>query len=188
VIYTLANGPYKSIDDLKGKKLALVDPNSTSGNNAPRFFLHRDGKDVDSFFSETVFAGSHDNAVLALAQGTVDAAANSWNSENDSNLTRMITKGVLRDADGKPMTKEDFRIVFKSDFLPEGPYAVLATLPDDLKKSIAQAFLGLPTNDRKVFDGLSDGQDLELVPIAAKDYQPIIDMVKFNDEQRKKSS
>ena len=49
-----------------------------------------------------------------LAQGTVDAAANSWNSEDDSNLTRMLTKGMLKNADGTPMKKEDFRIVFKS--------------------------------------------------------------------------
>ncbi|SHE93784.1 phosphonate transport system substrate-binding protein [Kaistia soli DSM 19436] len=188
VIYTLANSPYKSIDDLKGKKLALVDPNSTSGNNAPRFFLHRDGKDVDTFFSQAIFAGSHDNAVLALAQGTVDAAANSWNSEDDSNLTRMITKGVLKDADGKPMTKDDFRIVFKSDFLPEGPYSVLASLPADLKKQITEAFLTMPKNDPKAFAGLSDGKDIEFAPISAKDYQPVVDMVKFNDAQRKKSS
>ena len=188
VIYTLANGPYKSIDDLKGKKLALVDPNSTSGNNAPRYFLHRDGKDVNTFFGEAIFAGSHDNAVLALAQGTVDAAANSWNSEDDSNLTRMITKGVLKDADGKPMTKEDFRIVFKSDFLPEGPYSVLSSLPTELKEKIRTAFLDLPKNDKKVFDGLSDGKDLEFVAINADAFKPIVEMVKFNDEQRKKGS
>lgn len=188
VIYTLASSPYKSIDDLKGKKLALVDPNSTSGNNAPRFFLHRDGKDVDTFFAESVYAGSHDNAVLALAQGTVDAAANSWNSEDDSNLTRMITKGVLKDANGKPMTKEDFRIVFKSDFLPEGPYSILSSLPDDLKKQITTAFVDMPKNDKKAFDVLSDGKDIEFAPTSAKEYEPIVDMVKFNDEQRKKSS
>lgn len=188
VIYTLANGPYKSIDDLKGKTLALVDSNSTSGNNAPRFFLHRDGKDVDSFFGKAIFAGSHDNAVLALAQGTVDAAANSWNSEDDSNLTRMISKGILKNADGKPMTKEDFRIVFKTDFLPEGPFSVLSTLPADLKAQIKQAFLDMPKNDAKAFAGLSDGKDTEFVAIEPATLQPIIDMVKFNDEQRKKGS
>ena len=185
VIYTLASSPYKTIDDLRNKKLALVDPNSTSGNNAPRFFLHRDGKEVDTFFSEAIYAGSHDNAVLALAQGTVDAAANSWNSEDDSNLTRMINAGVLKDAEGKAMAKEDFRIVFKSDFLPEGPYAVLSSLPAELKDAISQAFLELPKKDKSVFDGLSDGKDLEFVKTDAATFQPIIDMVVFNDAQRK---
>ena len=39
VFYVRADSPYKSIDDLKGKNLGLVDPNSTSGNNVPRFEL-----------------------------------------------------------------------------------------------------------------------------------------------------
>ncbi|EIZ85982.1 phosphonate ABC transporter periplasmic phosphonate binding protein [Methylobacterium sp. GXF4] len=187
VIYTLASSPYKTIEDLKGKNLALVDPNSTSGNQAPRFFLKRAGFDVDKHFAKAVFAGSHENAVLALTQGTVDAAANLWNSETDSIVTRMITKGMLKKPDGTPMQKSDFRVVFKSDFLPEGPYAVLASLPDDLKAKIRQAFLDMPTADKAAFDKLSDGKDLSLTPVTLKDYQPIIDMLKFNDEQCKKS-
>ena len=53
---------------------------------------------------------------------------------------------------------------------------------------ITTAMLDMPKNDKKDFDGLSDGKDIEFAPITAKDYQPIVDMVKFNDEQRKKSS
>ncbi len=148
VVYVRADSPYQKMDDLKGKTIALVDPNSTSGNNAPRYFLNREGYSVDSFFGKNFFAGSHENAVLALAQGTADAAANAWNSEDDSNLTRMISRGVLKDANGKEMTKDDFRIIFKSDFLPEGPFAVLSTLPDQLKADIKQAFLDMPKRTR----------------------------------------
>ena len=187
VTYVRADSPYRTLQDLKGKTLALVDPNSTSGNQAPRFFMRRAGVDVDTFFGKTFFAGSHENAVLALAQGTADAAANFWNSDSDSNLTRMISKGLVKDRSGKPLTQADFRIVFKSDFLPEGPFAVLDSLPSDLKGAIKQALLDLPKNDKTAFDTLSDGKDLALEPVSMKDYQPIIDMVRFNDEQRKRS-
>ncbi|KMO12420.1 phosphonate ABC transporter substrate-binding protein [Methylobacterium platani] len=187
VIYVRADSPYKSIEDLKGKSLALVDPNSTSGNQAPRFFLHKAGHDVDKFFGKTFYAGSHENAVLALAQGTADAAANFWNSDTDSNLTRMLAKGMVKNADGTPMKQSDFRVVFKSEFLPEGPFAVLASLPDDLKQTIRQAFIDLPTKDKAAFDKLSDGKDLDLTPVTLKDYQPIIEMLRHNDEQRKRS-
>ncbi|WP_375463750.1 phosphonate ABC transporter substrate-binding protein [uncultured Methylobacterium sp.] len=187
VIYVLASSPYRTIEDLKGKNLALVDPNSTSGNQAPRFFLHKAGHDVDSFFGRTVYAGSHENAVLALVQGTADAAANLWNSEDDTVVTRMATKGMLRTADGTPLTQRDFRIVFKSDFLPEGPFAMLDALPADLKQRIRDAFLALPKADKAAFDRLSDGKDLELTPVTAKDYQPIIEMLRFNDTQRRRS-
>ena len=105
VFYVLAKSPYQKIEDLKGKAMAFVDPNSTSGNNMPRFVLDQMGIDPDQFFSKTVFAGSHENAVLALAQGTVDVAANWWNAPDDSNLTRMLNKGMLKNADGSPMTR-----------------------------------------------------------------------------------
>ncbi len=120
VIYVRSDSPYKSIEDLKGKNLAFVDPNSTSGNQAPRFFLHKAGHDVDKFFGKTFYAGSHENAVLALAQGTADAAANLWNSDTDSDRPRMAAKG-MKNPDGSPLKQSDFRVVFKSEFLPEGP-------------------------------------------------------------------
>jgi phosphonate transport system substrate-binding protein len=187
VVYVLASSPYKTMDDLKDKNLALVDPNSTSGNQAPRFFLKRAGYEVDKFFGKTFFAGSHENAVLALTQGTADAAANLWNSETDTQVTRMVTKGMLKKPDGSPMSQSDFRVVFKSDFLPEGPFAMLASLPDDLKARIRQAFLDLPKADKAAFDRLSDGKDLDVTAVTLKDYQPVIDMLRFNDEQRRKS-
>ena len=185
VVYVLNNSPYKKMDDLKGKAIALVDPNSTSGNNAPRYFLNREGYSVDTFFGKNFFAGSHENAVLALAQGTADAAANSWNSETDSNLTRMISRGIVKDANGKPMKLEDFRVIFKSDFLPEGPFAALHSLPEKLRADIKQAFLEMPKKDKAGFDALSDGKDQEFVATEPKDFTPIIEMLKFNDKARK---
>ena len=187
VIYVRADSPYRTIEDLKGKNLALVDPNSTSGNQAPRYFLHKAGHPVDTFFGKTVYAGSHENAVLALVQGTVDAAANLYNTDTDTMVTRMAAKGMLKKPDGTPLSPSDFRIVFKSAFLPEGPFAMLSSLPADLKRKIVEAFVALPTADKAAFDRLSDGKDLGLTPVTLEDYQPIIEMLKFNDAQRRKS-
>jgi phosphonate transport system substrate-binding protein len=185
VLWVLADSPYQTMDDLAGKAIALVDPNSTSGNNAPRFFLDRDGYSVDTFFGQNFFAGSHENALLALVQGTADVAANSWNTETDSNLTRMIDNGALVHDDGTPYTAEEFRVIYKSDFLPEGPYSVLGSLPDDLKDAIRTALLEMPANDRAAFDALSDGKDREFLATTPADFQPIIDMVTFNDNARR---
>lgn len=188
VTYVLAKSPYQKMADLKGKTLGLVDPNSTSGNQAPRFFLARDGYDVDSFFGKHIYAGSHENAVLALAQGTVDAASNWWNADDDSNLTRMLNKGMLKNADGSPMKYADFRIVYKSELLPNSPFAYLESLPAELKAAIAKAFMESPTKAKAAFDKLSDGKDREFVPVQAKDYAPTIEMIKYVDAMRKKRS
>ena len=79
--------------------------------------------DPDTYFAKVVFTGSHENAVLALAQGTVDVAANWWNSDDDSNLTPHAHKGMLKNADGTPMKKDDFRIIMKSALIINSPYA-----------------------------------------------------------------
>ena len=180
VIYVKADSPYQKIEDLKGKTIGFVDPNSTSGYNAPRFFLNKAGIDADTFFAKSIVTGSHENAVIALDKGTVDCAANWWNAENDSNLTRMDKKGMAK--------KEDFRIVFKSGLLPGSPYAYLSSLPDDLKQSIKKAFADAPSKDKAAFDRLSDAKDKEFVPVTHKDYQETVEMIQYVDDMRKKRS
>jgi phosphonate transport system substrate-binding protein len=188
VFYVLAKSPYQKLEDLKGKNLGLVDPNSTSGNNMPRFKMNQMGVDPETFFSQVVFTGSHENAVLALAQGTVDVAANWWNADDDSNLTRMLAKNMVKSSDGTPLKKEDFRIIVKSDLIINSPYAVLRDLPDDMKAAIKQAFLDASKKDQDAFKKLSDGKNRPWEPIANEDYDKTIDLIKFVDSLRKKAS
>jgi phosphonate transport system substrate-binding protein len=115
VSYVKSDSSYKTIADLKGKNLGLVDPNSTSGNNVPRFALDKMGLDPDQYFAKVVYTGSHENAVIAVVQGTVDICFNWWNSDSDSNLTRMVNKGMVK--------KDDVRMIFKSDLIQGSPYA-----------------------------------------------------------------
>ncbi|WP_421996381.1 phosphonate ABC transporter substrate-binding protein [Reyranella sp.] len=180
VFYVRADSPYKTVDDLKGKNLGLVDPNSTSGNNVPRFALNKMKINPESFFAKVTYTGSHENAVLALQQKTVDVAANWWNSEDDSNLTRMAKKSLAK--------KDDFRIVYKSDLIPNSPYAYLDSLPADLKAAITKAFLEAPTKAKAAFDKLSDGKDREFVKVDTKYYEPVVELIKFVDQLRKQKS
>jgi phosphonate transport system substrate-binding protein len=180
VIYVKVDSPYKDIHDLKGKTIGFVDPNSTSGYNAPRFYLHKIDIDADAFFGKSVITGSHENGVIALGKGTVDCAADWWNADDDSNLTRMVAKGMAK--------KEDYRIIFKSGLLAGSPYAYLSDLPDDLKKAIVQAFTNAPTKDKAAFDRLSDGKDKEFVPVTHKDYADTVEMIQYVNDMRKKRS
>jgi phosphonate transport system substrate-binding protein len=180
VFYVKADSPYKTIDDLKGKNLGLVDPNSTSGNNVPRFALNKMKINPETFFGKVTYTGSHENAVIALQQGTVDVAANWWNSDDDSNLTRMATKNLAK--------KDDYRIIYKSDLIPNSPFAFLASLPPDLKAAIVKAFNEAPTKNKAAFDKLSDGKDKEFTKVDAKYYEPVVELIKFIDQLRKQKS
>jgi phosphonate transport system substrate-binding protein len=190
MLFVRANSSYKSIDDLKGKNLGLVDPNSTSGNNVPRFELNKMGiPDAEAYFGKVVFTGSHENALLALAQGTVDVAANQWTSDDDSTLAQMLTKGMLKNADGSAMKKDDFRIIHKSaPIIGPSMYAYSSDLPDDLKAAIAKAFFDAPTKDKVAFDRLTDGQKKGFNPATNKDWDGTIELIKFVDALRKKKA
>jgi phosphonate transport system substrate-binding protein len=188
VFYVLAKSPYQKIEDLKGKNLGLVDPNSTSGYNMPLYTLDKLGISPDTFFGKTQVTGSHENAVLALAQGTVDVGANWWNADDDSNLTRMLTKGMLKNPDGSPMKKEDFRIILKSELIINSPTAMLGSLPPELKSAIRTAFLEAAAKDKAAFDRLSDGKNQPWQPIDNAANDDTIKMIQFVDRLRKKSS
>lgn len=178
VLFVKANSPYQKIEDLKGKNLALVDPNSTSGNNVPRYAMDKMGIKPEEFFGKVVYSGSHTNALMALNQGTVDVAANLWNNDNDSELVRMADKGMVK--------KEDFRIIYKSDQIVNSPVAYLDSLPADLKKKIEQAFFDAPKKDKAAFEKLSGGKNDPFQPVTHEAYLPIVELNKFVDVLRKK--
>jgi phosphonate transport system substrate-binding protein len=100
----------------------------------------------------------------------------------------MLNKGMLKNADGSPMTKDDFRIILKSELIINSPYAYLSDLPDDLKKAIRQAFLDAAAKDKDAFARLSDGKNLPWQPVADADYDKTIELVKFVDTLRKNKS
>jgi phosphonate transport system substrate-binding protein len=180
VLYVKKDAPFQKLEDLKGKNLCLVDPNSASGNNVPRFAMSKMGIDPDKYFSKVVYAGSHENAVIAVAQGTCDAAFNWWNDESESNLLRMERKGMAKAA--------DFRIVFKSEMIVNSPMAYLTELPADLKAKIKAAVLELATKDKAAFDKIYEGKQLPFEPVTHKEYEPVIELIKFVDSLRKTKS
>ena len=186
VFYVLADSPYKTIEDLKGKAVGFVDPNSTSGYNMPLFTLNKMGIDPKTYFSNLLVTGSHENAVIALAGGQVQTCANFWNAPGDSNLSRMLNKGMLKKPDGSPMKESDFRIILTSALIINSPTAYLDMLPDDMKAAIRQAWFDAATRAPEAFAKLSDGKNKPWAPVANADYDDTIKLIRFVDGLKKK--
>lgn len=180
VFYVKKDSPFQKIEDLKGKNLGLVDPNSTSGYNVPLYALDKMKIDPVTYFGKVVNTGSHENAIIALQQGTVDVAANWWNDDEESNLRRMERKGMAKYG--------DFRIIFKSEQIVNSPMAVLADMPADLKKAIATAVMSFAEKDPEGFKKVTDGKAKPWAPTKNSDYDTIIELNKFVDALRKKRS
>src|SRR6266850_3954475 len=70
---------FKTVEDLRGKSIAFVDPASSSGYIYPMVLLIQKGlvknRDPKTFFKEVVFSGAHDASMRALLNGHVDAIA-----------------------------------------------------------------------------------------------------------------
>lgn len=78
-IYVRKEAGLTSLEDLRGKTMAFVDPASSSGYIYPMLLLMQrglvKGRDPKTFFREVVFSGSHDASMQALLNGHVDAIA-----------------------------------------------------------------------------------------------------------------
>ena len=74
-IMVRADSGINSLDNLQGKRFAFVDPASTSGHLYPKTLFLSKGLDPKTFFSKTIFAGSHNAVVLSIYKGEVDGGA-----------------------------------------------------------------------------------------------------------------
>jgi phosphonate transport system substrate-binding protein len=78
-VYVRRDSGLKRLEDLRGKTIAFVDPGSTSGYVYPMVMLIKKGlvkgRDPKTFFKDAMFAGTHEAALLALLNGSVDAVA-----------------------------------------------------------------------------------------------------------------
>lgn len=85
-IFVRKDSGISRIQDLEGKSIAFADPISESGYIYPldifvRAGLIERGNDPQTFFSQVYFAGGYQQAIQAVANGTVDAAGVSQYSE-----------------------------------------------------------------------------------------------------------
>ena len=66
---------YWRLEDLRGESFAFTDPLSNSGRLAIVHALARRRETPERFFRRTMFTYSHDNSILAVADGLVEGAA-----------------------------------------------------------------------------------------------------------------
>jgi phosphonate transport system substrate-binding protein len=140
------------LSDLKGKRFAFVDPASASGNLIPRTTLLKNKINPDTDM-QSIFAGSHPSALIALWNDKVDAAANFednvYSLSNNGQVDACgFPDGINRRRSQAELTarynacKEgQIVIVAYSDPIPNTPFAVRDELPSQFKAAIKTALL-----------------------------------------------
>ncbi|MDX1934347.1 MAG: phosphate/phosphite/phosphonate ABC transporter substrate-binding protein [Capsulimonadales bacterium] len=166
-----AGSGIKKIEDAKGKRMAFVDPSSTSGYLFPAAYLKAKGYDPESFFSQLIYAGSHDRAVQSVYNGDVDVAA-CYDDVRD-----LLVKNGVKDA------KEKVVIVEYTGEIPNDTISVRANMDEALTNRIKSILIAYAKTEegKKTLDNLY--QAVDLVEAQDSDYDSVREVAKSMDVQ-----
>lgn len=154
LLLTRADGP-TSLNAVRGKRVALSDPTSTSGSLVPSVeFAALVNTPLPRYFAALVYAGNHDKALEALLEGRVDAAFVASERADAYLASHAVDPAKLQ-------------VLWRSAPIRYDPYVFSANLCPALKQRLRQAML----DDPKALAGFVASQDATgLVPVGHKDY------------------
>jgi phosphonate transport system substrate-binding protein len=166
---------YKTLEDLKGKKLGFADPDSTSGYLVPLVTMpEKLGSPVKEYFAETGFGGGHENLVLEVLKGSFDAGTTFGSGVGEfkdgytsGNLRKMVDKGILN--------MDDLVELWRSPLIPNGPIVVRTSLNEDMKAKFKDFMLNLPKTDPACYAAIEGGDFASFTEVNSDFYKPIID-------------
>jgi phosphonate transport system substrate-binding protein len=163
-IVVMANSEIKEIADLKGKRVAFTEQASTSGYMYPRALLAANGVDADSDLDEVIFAKSHDAAVVALLNGSADAAC--CFDDARLNAEKMGFSDIMKTT----------RILAYTPEIPADNVTLYSQLDAELSATIVDGLIKVAA-DPQGAQILMDLYEVEgLVPATDSDYDPVRQM------------
>lgn len=167
------NNEINSIKDFKGKTIAFVDPDSTSGNLVPtseimKAFpdLHLTNEKIHTngeFFEAVSFSGKHQAGLQAVIKGDVDIVP----------ISDQIMASEFKNGNAD---ENAVKVVHSSAAIPAEAMVVSKTVNEDLKKTLTK-FL-VEYNNKDYFDKVIKKADARFVECSMKDYQPIVELNK----------
>jgi two-component system, LuxR family, sensor histidine kinase TtrS len=127
--------------DLKGKNFMAVKESSFGGWQMAYKELLDKGIDPTQDFASVKFGGTHDNVVLSVQNGEIDAG-----TVRTDTLERMAAAGDIGMSEFKIIgakTYADFPFVVSTALYPEWPFAKVAGTPDEVASRVADALTGM---------------------------------------------
>lgn len=177
LIASSSNDEINSIEDIKGKTMAFVDPDSTSGNLVPTAeiiqafpdenlnsdMLHTNG----DFFEAVSFSGSHQAGLQAVIKGDVDVAPIS-----DQILASEIANGNAAEGDVK--------IIHESGAIPAEAMVVAEHVDQETRDTLTD-FLTSYDNEQ-YFTDVIKVPGARFIECDMSDYEDIIELNKIINE------
>ena len=176
-ITNASNEDINSIQDVKGRTMAFVDPDSTSGNLIPTAEIIQafpdDGLNSDmlhtngDFFEAVSFSGSHQAGLQAIVKGDVDVAPIS-----DQILASEIANGNAAESDVK--------IIHESAAIPAEAMVVAEHVSQETRDKLAEFLTGY--ENEEYFTDVIKVPGARFIECDMSDYQEIIELNKIINE------
>jgi phosphonate transport system substrate-binding protein len=151
---------------LQGKRFAFTDTISASGYVFPTLTVkQKTGQEPKTFFSQTIFAGGHDKAALAVYSGQVDGAATFIDVRTNPGMPADIL--------------EKTKVIDRAGPIPNDGVALRKGFPTDLGKQVTTALLDYAKTDagKKSYKDLFSWDGVQEVD--AKFYDPMREAAKL---------
>jgi phosphonate transport system substrate-binding protein len=132
VLLARAGSSLATLEDLRGKRVAWVDPLSATGYVVPRMRLAASGRPPAGFFAKETFFGSHRAVVRAVLDGVADVGA-TYAGLEDGRLARGAWTDLGAIADDLAMVETFGRV-------PSDVIAVHSRVPEPVAQALAEAF------------------------------------------------
>jgi len=171
IIFTHEDRNISGLSELRGKTMALVDPNSTSGYLFPRaLMIEESGVDPMSDLNRVDFVGGHDRVVDAVADGDFDAGAVYKDARKDELEAEMV---------------ERLPILAQSRPIPSEPVVILETLPTDLQDKLLRYFVSIDEHHPDVMEilGRNIEEFVETDDRAYDDVRTVVNTIKRAENQ-----
>jgi phosphonate transport system substrate-binding protein len=164
-----------SLTDAKGKVFGFGDPNSTSGYLIPSVEIPAViGAKMEDFFGEVKFTGGHEQTIVAVNNGDIDAGV-TW-ADGQGNWEDGYNSGALRKAvDAGLVDMNEMVQIWKSKPIPEGPVVLRQALPEDVELKVTGLWASLKSIDPDCAYGVLQGDALGFMPITHDAYLSIIE-------------
>jgi phosphonate transport system substrate-binding protein len=165
VILVRAGDSARGLPDLRGRRFAFGDSNSTSGHFMPRYFLQRQGFTPERFFAGVTYSGRHDATVHMIADGRVDAGA-----VNGSLAYAMLASG--------DSAARRLRVLWRSPPFTDYVWASRPGLATDVRRRIQNAFLDLDLTQPAHRAALEHERAGGYVPVDPDEFDQIVEILR----------
>lgn len=183
VLVVRADGPVKSLADMRGRTLGYVDYNSTSGYLFPRAALRKQGIDPDTYFGKTSFGGGQTQTVMALANGQFEGAI--LNASGGTPETG-FSRGALRTMARQGLVDiDDFRIVWTTGPIPSEAFIARTDRPQALIDLVRGAIAALPYDEPELWPEIGQLDGSAYTAVDRRHYQEVIDLRREELAQRR---